>query len=357
MAAVAAVGGTPCGFSRRGRRVAALALTSLPSAAALDATVANLVAAQQPGLVVAELSTLPIDAKEAARRRLAAAGMTLLDCPLSGTGAQARTRDLAVYASGDEAAYESCREAFAGFARVSHYLGEFGNGSRMKFVANLLVAVHNVAAAEAIVLGQGRSGPGEFSVITSGAGNSRIFELRGPMMAKACTPPTATMHVLQKDSAIISAFAKSLGVDTPMLAAARSVTKLTRRVTARGCRGGAPVLAGGSNDRRPKLCPWRRTCRCSARRSAPRLTGRSRGTAMLTRCRCGSSGCVGATVNSPNRSCLGRGCWRWNRTRRAGGDLGAELCRLGGGAIRHRKAGLILVNINPAYRLSDWNSR
>src|SRR5438067_1206024 len=200
-----------------------LLLTSLPSIAALDATVATLVAAPVPGLIVAELSTLPIDVKQGAHDRLLSAGMTMLDCPLSGTGAQARTRDLALYGSGDAAAFESCREAFAGFARVSHYLGAFGNGSRMKFVANLLVAVHNVAAAEAIVLGAkaGLDPERILDVIASGAGNSRIFELRGPMMAKGVyTPPTATMHVLQKDSAIIAEFARALGVATPMLDAA-----------------------------------------------------------------------------------------------------------------------------------------
>jgi 3-hydroxyisobutyrate dehydrogenase-like beta-hydroxyacid dehydrogenase len=93
----------------------------------------------------------------------------------------------------------------------------------MKFVANLLVAVHNVAAAEAIVLGTkaGLDPERILEVIGSGAGTSRIFELRGPMMAKGVyTPPTATMHVLQKDSAIIAAFADALGVDTPMLDAA-----------------------------------------------------------------------------------------------------------------------------------------
>src|SRR5438874_2023568 len=158
-----------------------------------------------------------------ARDRLAAAGIVMLDCPLSGTGAQAVTRDLALYGSGDEAAYARCRDAFAGFARVSHYLGAFGNGSRMKFVANLLVAVHNAAAAEAIVLGTkaGLDPERILEVIGSGAGNSRIFELRGPMMAKGVyTPPTATMHVLQKDSAIIGEFARALGVATPMLDAA-----------------------------------------------------------------------------------------------------------------------------------------
>jgi L-threonate 2-dehydrogenase len=93
----------------------------------------------------------------------------------------------------------------------------------MKFVANLLVAVHNVAAAEAIVLGvkAGLDPERILEVIGSGAGASRIFELRGPMMAKGVyTPPTATMHVLQKDSAIIAEFARALGVATPMLDAA-----------------------------------------------------------------------------------------------------------------------------------------
>jgi 3-hydroxyisobutyrate dehydrogenase-like beta-hydroxyacid dehydrogenase len=202
---------------------AAVALSSLPSVAALDDTVAQLVVAPQPGLIVVEISTFPIEAKERARSRLASAGMTLLDCPLSGTGAQAVTKDLAVFASGDETAFGRCRAVFDGFARVTHYLGAFGNGSRMKFVANLLVAVHNVAAAEAIVLGvkAGLDPQRILEVIGSGAGTSRIFELRGPMMARGIyTPPTATMHVLEKDSGIIAEFARSLGVETPTLDAA-----------------------------------------------------------------------------------------------------------------------------------------
>jgi 3-hydroxyisobutyrate dehydrogenase-like beta-hydroxyacid dehydrogenase len=222
-AAAASSGVAVRGSAAETARDAALVLTSLPSLAALDETVTALLAEPRPGLIVAEISTFPIEAKETARDRLAAAGIITLDCPLSGTGAQAVTRDLALYGSGDEAAFASCQGAFAAFARVSHYLGAFGNGSRMKFVANLLVAVHNVAAAEAIVLGT-KAGldPGRIlEVIGSGAGTSRIFELRGPMMARGVyTPPTATMHVLQKDSAIIAAFARALGVDTPMLDAA-----------------------------------------------------------------------------------------------------------------------------------------
>src|SRR5712671_6604541 len=93
-----------------------LVLTSLPSTEALDGTVDALLAAPRGGLIVAEISTFPIEAKQGAHDRLAAAGIAMLDCPLSGTGAQAVTRDLALYGSGDDAAFERCRDAFAGFA-------------------------------------------------------------------------------------------------------------------------------------------------------------------------------------------------------------------------------------------------
>ena len=76
----------------------------------------------------------------------------MLDCPLSGTGAQARAKDLLVYASGPRAAYKQCTAVFEGFARGHYYVGRFGNGSKTKYIANLLVAIHNVAAAEALVL-------------------------------------------------------------------------------------------------------------------------------------------------------------------------------------------------------------
>src|SRR5260221_7350823 len=103
--------------------------------------------------MLAELSALPIEAKQRAREGLAEAGIIMLDCPLSGTGAQAVTRDLVIYASGDRAACERCAPVFAGFSRLTHYGGAFGNGSRMKFLANLLVAIHNGANPQPMVLG------------------------------------------------------------------------------------------------------------------------------------------------------------------------------------------------------------
>jgi putative dehydrogenase len=202
-----------------------LVLTSLPSPAALDTVIGGpdgLIASGRKGLVVAELSTLAIDDKERARAALAVAGSILLDCPLSGTGAQAKTGDLVVYASGDETAYRKCAPIFSRFARATHHVGAFGNGMKMKLVANLLVAIHNVAAAEAIVLAvkAGLDAATAYRVISAGAGASRMLDMRGPLMVEGrYEPPTMKVGVWQKDMALISEFAAEVDAPTPLFAA------------------------------------------------------------------------------------------------------------------------------------------
>src|SRR5262245_26988878 len=128
-------------------------ITSLPKPAALDATVRAIIDANVGRRVIVEMSTFAIDDKVEAERTLRRAGHVMLDCPVSGTGAQAKVKDLVVYVSGERQAIRRLRPLFAAFARAAHDLGAFGNGSRMKYVANLLVAINNVASAEAMVLG------------------------------------------------------------------------------------------------------------------------------------------------------------------------------------------------------------
>jgi len=226
MGELESMGGASAGSAGEVAAAVDVVLSSLPSAAALDATVKAIAATPRRNLVVCELSTLPIDVKTRARDALAAAGIALLDCPLSGTGAQAVTGDLAVFASGDRAAYDQIQAVFPRFARVTHYLGAFGNGSKMKFVANLLVAIHNVASAEAIVLGRkaGLDADLVAKVIPTGVGTSRVFELRAPLMVKGrYEPPTMKVEVWQKDMEIIGAYAKSLGVVTPLFSASAPI--------------------------------------------------------------------------------------------------------------------------------------
>jgi 3-hydroxyisobutyrate dehydrogenase-like beta-hydroxyacid dehydrogenase len=197
-------------------------ITSLPSAEALRDVAARLAVAGNRGQIVIETSTLPIAVKEQARSTLAKRGVTLLDCPLSGTGAQARVRDLAVYASGQRSAYRRCVPVLEGFARAHYFLGPFGAGSRMKFVANLLVAIHNVSTAEAIVLGSkaGLDPATMVKVLGDGAGSSRMLQVRGPMMVKGDYSEAAMkVGVWQKDMKIIGEFARELDCPTPLFAA------------------------------------------------------------------------------------------------------------------------------------------
>jgi L-threonate 2-dehydrogenase len=194
-------------------------ITSLPKPSALHATAAAIAAARVSPRVIVEASTFTLADKIEAERALRHAGHIMLDCPVSGTGAQAKVKDLVVYASGDSKAIGRLKPLFAGFARAAHDLGRFGNGSRMKYVANLLVAINNVASAEAMVLGlkAGLDPQMVFDMVASGAGNSRVFELRAPLMVKnRYGDASMKVSVWQKDMAVIGAFAREIKVPTPL---------------------------------------------------------------------------------------------------------------------------------------------
>jgi 3-hydroxyisobutyrate dehydrogenase-like beta-hydroxyacid dehydrogenase len=197
-------------------------LTSLPTPAAALAAAREIAASGAPPRTVVELSTLSIADKLEFDRLLRDAGHVAIDCPVSGTGAQAAKRDVVLYASGDAAAIAALQPLFDAFTRRTYNVGTYGNGSRMKFVANLLVAIHNVASAEAMVLGMkaGLDPHMIVDLVRDGAGNSRVFELRAPMMADdRYEPATARVAMFQKDVAIIADFARELGCPVPLFAA------------------------------------------------------------------------------------------------------------------------------------------
>jgi 3-hydroxyisobutyrate dehydrogenase-like beta-hydroxyacid dehydrogenase len=224
-AALERLGGRGVGSPREVAEQAELVTMVLPSVAALEEVIGGtdgLLASGRKGLTVVEAGTFPLEDKLRAREALGRGGMLLLDCPISGTGAQAVKKDLSIYGSGDQAAYERAVPVFQGFARSCYYLGEFGNGSKMKYVANLLVAIHNVSAAEAFVLGMkaGLDPAQIYKVIADGAGTSRMFEVRGPLMvAGEYEAATMKVDIWQKDMKIIGEFATRLGVPTPLFAA------------------------------------------------------------------------------------------------------------------------------------------
>ena len=219
-------GGTVAASPARVSARAPVVVTSLPTEQALRDVVTGgdgLARGRPGGLVVIETSTLPLAAKEEVHRYLAGLGGTLLDCPLSGTGQQARAKDLVAYLSGAADAKPQAVAVLAEITRAHYDVGEFGNGSKVKFIANLLVAVHNVAAAEALVLAE-RAGldlPTVLAAVAGGAGSSRMFEVRGPQMAAGDYGDAAMrVSVFDKDIQIIAAFAREHTAPVPLFALA-----------------------------------------------------------------------------------------------------------------------------------------
>ncbi|MFC1798486.1 NAD(P)-dependent oxidoreductase [Thermodesulfobacteriota bacterium] len=204
-------------------------ITSLPSMDALKEVVHaknGLLTVKSHGLPVIETSTLTLDAKQEAWEALKSVGIDLLDCPISGTGAQAAVKDIVLYASGTQESCNHCMPVFDELSRKTYYLGEFGMGTKMKLIANLLVTIHNVSAAEAFVLGMkaGLDPQQIYEAISDGAGSSRMFEVRGPLMVEGkYDEPTMKMGLHQKDINIISDFAKAFQCPTPLLSASAQI--------------------------------------------------------------------------------------------------------------------------------------
>lgn len=222
-------GGRPLRSAARAAAESEVLVTALASYAAYEAAYfgpGGIAEGGARGLIVADVSTMPLARKEDARERLARHGIRMLDCPISGTGAQAEAQDVAVYASGPQADVRKAWRVLEGFARKVWYVGEFGAGSKLKFVANHLVTIHNVAAAEAITLGlkSGLEPRLMLEALRSGAGTSRMLEVRGPLMlADDYDAPTMKCDVYQKDIDIIGDFATLLRCPTPLFDASRGL--------------------------------------------------------------------------------------------------------------------------------------
>jgi putative dehydrogenase len=206
-------------------------LLSLPSIQALNEVVTGstgLMSARENPLIVADTSTLPLSAKESARISLLEAGHTMLDAPVSGTGAQAMNKDVVVFGSGPSEALEMMSPVFAGMSRRLVHAGSFGSGIQLKILANHLVTIHNVAAAETMAFAQklGLNLETVYDVLCDSAGSSRMLQVRGPLMVRGTyTPPTATIYTHLKDLKIIEETAEAVSMPLPIYTSAALVYK------------------------------------------------------------------------------------------------------------------------------------
>ena len=173
--------------------------------------------------IVIETSTLPIADKEAAAAALKRAGIIMLDCPISGTAARMKERAWTIFLSGERAACKRVVPVLKAFTDNLPYTGAFGNGSKLKFAANHLVAIYNVAYAESVTLARkmGLDPRAMLKVFGSSAVlGTGVMRLRMPFMVeRKYAPPTMKVEVWQKDMQVIGDMARSVNCPTPLFSA------------------------------------------------------------------------------------------------------------------------------------------
>ena len=197
-----------------------IVLTSLPSLIAYKDVLNNLkrLGKNNSKKIILDMNTISIDDKNMFKNEINGLNIDMLDSPVSGTGAQAWEADLTVFASGSKELIDKCMNIFKAFSKEVINVGSFGNGMKFKILANLLVTIHNTAAAEALRLGElaGLDQDMIYKVLGNSAATSVMLQKRMPLMInKNYEPPTASFNIFLKDVDIIRNFIKNNDVTLP----------------------------------------------------------------------------------------------------------------------------------------------
>jgi 3-hydroxyisobutyrate dehydrogenase-like beta-hydroxyacid dehydrogenase len=225
--ALAALGGTPsAGLQEVARRGEAVC-TVLPSLAAVEEVVIALGDAR----AVIQMSTISPDLTERLARLAAGRGQVFLDCPVSGTAGMVARGDGIIFVGGARDAYERWRPVLESMLPRAIHVGRAGQAMTLKLVANLLVGVHSAAAAEALAMARraGLDMEVALDVLASGAGASRMLEVRGPLMLRGHYPAQMKLDLFMKDLHLIQEAARVVGAPTPLTDVAERLYAATQR--------------------------------------------------------------------------------------------------------------------------------
>jgi len=195
--------------------------TLLPSLPTVEAAVLGpdgVAAAGKPGQVVIQMSTISpaLSVRLAADSR--ARGLDFLDCPVSGTSGVVARGEGMLFVGGERRVFERWRPLLEAVLPRAVYIGPAGQAMVLKLVANLLVALHSAAAAEALHLARqaGLDPAVALEVLTGSAAGSRMLEVRGPLMVRGEYPAQMKLDIFMKDLHLIQAAAAAAGAALPL---------------------------------------------------------------------------------------------------------------------------------------------
>ena len=192
----------------------------LPSLAAVEEVVLGPrgLAVTARGRTIVQMSTISPALTERLARECAGHGVDFLDCPISGTSGMVARGDGIIFVGGDRAVYERWRPMLETILPRAVHVGVAGQAMVLKLVANLLVALHSAAAAEALAMVEraGLDVPQALELLGSSAATSRMLEVRGPLIAKRDFPAQMKLDLFMKDLHLIQEAAERVGARVPL---------------------------------------------------------------------------------------------------------------------------------------------
>jgi 3-hydroxyisobutyrate dehydrogenase-like beta-hydroxyacid dehydrogenase len=242
--ALEALGGKPAPSAEAVARTAEMVCTLLPSLATVETAVLGprgVLAGAHGAQPLVQMSTISPALTERLAGAAAARGLAFLDCPVSGTSAMVARGEGLLIVGGDAAEFERWRPVLEAVLPRAVHVGRAGHATVVKLAANLLVALHTVAAAEALGLVR-KAGldPGRvLDVLTQSAGTSRMLELRGPMMVRGEFPPQMKLELFLKDLGLMVEAGGRVGAALPLTTLAQRLYEAARAAG----HGGADLAA------------------------------------------------------------------------------------------------------------------
>jgi 3-hydroxyisobutyrate dehydrogenase-like beta-hydroxyacid dehydrogenase len=220
-AVLEAAGGRAAASIAEVTKAAEIVCVLLPSLATVEDAVlgaSGVLPSATPGQVIAQMSTISPALTERLARAASAHGVNFLDCPVSGTSAMVARGDGILMVGGERAVYEQWRPVLEQALPRAIYVGTAGQAMTVKLIANLLVGLHSAAAAEALGLARaaGLDAGMVLDILTSSAGNSRMLEVRGPMIVGGEFPAQMKLDLFMKDLHLILEAGERVGAPLPL---------------------------------------------------------------------------------------------------------------------------------------------
>jgi 3-hydroxyisobutyrate dehydrogenase-like beta-hydroxyacid dehydrogenase len=191
----------------------------------------GVVGAAAKGTIIMDSSTnTPAMAREVAKAA-AAKGVVYLDCPVSGSLAQAQAKELVILVGGDKAAFERALPVLQAMGRMVRRIGDSGAGATLKLINNMISATLTAALGEAALAAEAANldRDAALEILAEGAAGCRLTKTKLPKIFKRDFAPQFHLELMEKDLRYFLALAQELDRPAPIASLVRSQYQAARR--------------------------------------------------------------------------------------------------------------------------------